>query len=75
MKICIQFDENTERGQEMKRDWESAKAILEQDFEYIYGAPTSLTDIEVFDGLLFCFDGGANDGAGHGLPNLLMMRM
>jgi hypothetical protein len=32
MKICIEFDENTERGQKMKKDWESAKAILEQDF-------------------------------------------
>jgi hypothetical protein len=26
----------------------------------------SLTDVEIFDGLLFCFNGGANDGAGHG---------
>ncbi len=53
-------------GQAMKEEWKSAKATLEQDFEYIHRKKVSLTDLEVFAGLLFCFDVAAFEGAGHG---------
>lgn len=40
----------------MKEEWESAKEVLEQGFEYVYGIEVSLSEREVFEGLLYCFE-------------------
>lgn len=55
MKIYIELDEK------MKESWKSVKNILEEGFEYVYGIKVSLTELEVFAGLLFCFE----DEIGH----------
>lgn len=49
MKICIELDDW------MKERWETAKEILEQGVEYVYGMGVSLSEPEIFKGLLFCF--------------------
>ena len=59
MKICVELDE------EMKEEWESVKDILEEGFEYVYRIKVSLSNREIFAGLLFGF---MNECGKHNFP-------